>query len=147
MTELDMTASQPNTGLFVGLNRGHIVTKKELAPRPSDRKGVCGFWPVEHSSQVFILGMNICDLLILNQSRKNLGQQASIIIHSSCNVAIMQSFVNGMLCFAVLITSLYLGQLVDLSFLALICSFHPCACSQAHFCVCTCTWWTSDSFL
>ncbi|KAI6672847.1 hypothetical protein NL676_000753 [Syzygium grande] len=31
---------QPNTGLFVGLNKGHIVTKKELAPRPSDRKGL-----------------------------------------------------------------------------------------------------------
>ncbi|KAI3731895.1 hypothetical protein L1987_63087 [Smallanthus sonchifolius] len=30
---------QPNTGLFVGLNKGHVVTKKELAPRPSDRKG------------------------------------------------------------------------------------------------------------
>ncbi|KAJ6396761.1 hypothetical protein OIU77_021730 [Salix suchowensis] len=30
---------QPNSGLFVGLNKGHIVTKKELAPRPSDRKG------------------------------------------------------------------------------------------------------------
>ncbi|KAJ6769955.1 60S RIBOSOMAL PROTEIN L36-1-RELATED [Salix purpurea] len=34
-----MAPKQPNTGLFVGLNRGHIVTKKELAPRPSDRKG------------------------------------------------------------------------------------------------------------
>ncbi|CAK7350422.1 unnamed protein product [Dovyalis caffra] len=34
-----MPSKQPNTGLFVGLNKGHIVTKKELAPRPSDRKG------------------------------------------------------------------------------------------------------------
>ncbi|KAL9686062.1 hypothetical protein QQ045_023517 [Rhodiola kirilowii] len=34
-----MAPKQPNTGLFVGLNKGHIVTKKELAPRPSDRKG------------------------------------------------------------------------------------------------------------
>ncbi|KAJ8436792.1 hypothetical protein Cgig2_032020 [Carnegiea gigantea] len=34
-----MAPKQPNTGLSVGLNRGHIVTKKELAPRPSDRKG------------------------------------------------------------------------------------------------------------
>ncbi|PQQ10746.1 Ribosomal_L36e domain-containing protein [Prunus yedoensis var. nudiflora] len=25
--------------IFVGLNKGHIVTKRELAPRPSDRKG------------------------------------------------------------------------------------------------------------
>ena len=33
------TASkQLNTGFFVGLNKGH-VTKKELAPCPSDRKG------------------------------------------------------------------------------------------------------------
>ena len=38
-----MAPKQPNTGLFVGLNRGHVVTKKELAPRPSDRKGVRPF--------------------------------------------------------------------------------------------------------
>ncbi|GJR02197.1 60S ribosomal protein L36-2-like protein [Tanacetum coccineum] len=37
--EATMAPKQPNTGLFVGLNKGHIVTKKELAPRPSDRKG------------------------------------------------------------------------------------------------------------
>ncbi|KAK6936833.1 Ribosomal protein L36e [Dillenia turbinata] len=47
-----MAPKQPNTGLFVGLNKGHIVTKKELAPRPSDRKGslireVAGFAPYE----------------------------------------------------------------------------------------------------
>lgn len=35
-----MAPKQPNSGLFVGLNKGHILTKKELAPRPSDRKGV-----------------------------------------------------------------------------------------------------------
>ncbi|KAI6686085.1 hypothetical protein NL676_031998 [Syzygium grande] len=35
-----MAPKQPNTGLFVGLNKAHIVTKKELAPRPSDRKGL-----------------------------------------------------------------------------------------------------------
>ena len=35
-----MAPKQPNTGLFVGLNKGHVVTRKELAPRPSDRKGV-----------------------------------------------------------------------------------------------------------
>ncbi|CAK9169510.1 unnamed protein product [Ilex paraguariensis] len=34
-----MAPKQPNTGIFVGLNKGHVVTKKELAPRPSDRKG------------------------------------------------------------------------------------------------------------
>ena len=38
-----MAPKQPNTGLFIGLNKGHVVTKKELAPRPSDRKGVCSF--------------------------------------------------------------------------------------------------------
>ena len=36
-----MAPSQPKSGLFVGLNKGHIVTKREVAPRPSDRKGVC----------------------------------------------------------------------------------------------------------
>uniref|UniRef100_A0A7N0V619 60S ribosomal protein L36 n=1 Tax=Kalanchoe fedtschenkoi TaxID=63787 RepID=A0A7N0V619_KALFE len=34
-----MAPKQPNTGLFVGLNKGHIVTKKDLNSRPSDRKG------------------------------------------------------------------------------------------------------------
>ncbi|KAL9411701.1 hypothetical protein AB3S75_045326 [Citrus x aurantiifolia] len=34
-----MAPKQPNTGLFVGLNKGHIVTKKELPPRPADCKG------------------------------------------------------------------------------------------------------------
>ncbi|KAJ8752386.1 hypothetical protein K2173_004022 [Erythroxylum novogranatense] len=38
-----MAPKQPNTGLFVGLNKGHIVTKRELPPRPSDRKGVIHF--------------------------------------------------------------------------------------------------------
>ncbi|KAL6323101.1 hypothetical protein AAG906_027361 [Vitis piasezkii] len=52
-----MAPKQPNTGLFVGLNKGHVVTKKELPPRPSDRKGsslcaeyhkeVAGFAPYE----------------------------------------------------------------------------------------------------
>ncbi|KAK9126941.1 hypothetical protein Scep_015787 [Stephania cephalantha] len=36
-----MAPKQPNTGLFVGLNKGHVVTRRELAPRPSARKGVC----------------------------------------------------------------------------------------------------------
>jgi large subunit ribosomal protein L36e len=35
-----MAPKQPSTGLFVGLNKGHVVTKKELAPKPSSRKGV-----------------------------------------------------------------------------------------------------------
>ncbi|CAA2981612.1 60S ribosomal L36-2-like [Olea europaea subsp. europaea] len=34
-----MAPKQQNTGLFVGLNKGHVVTPKELAPRPSARKG------------------------------------------------------------------------------------------------------------
>lgn len=35
-----MAPKPPRSGIFVGLNRGHIVTKKELAPRPSNRIGV-----------------------------------------------------------------------------------------------------------
>ncbi|KAG4919125.1 hypothetical protein JHK82_056569 [Glycine max] len=35
----EMAPKPPSTGLFVGLNKGHVVTKKELPPRPSDRKG------------------------------------------------------------------------------------------------------------
>lgn len=46
-----MAPKQPSTGLFVGLNKGHIVTKKELAPRPSDRKGVSWFC----TTNVFII--------------------------------------------------------------------------------------------
>ncbi|XP_061992212.1 large ribosomal subunit protein eL36y-like [Rosa rugosa] len=34
-----MAPAQPKTGLFVRLNKGHVTTKRELAPRPSDRKG------------------------------------------------------------------------------------------------------------
>ncbi|KAL8474018.1 hypothetical protein ACS0TY_030051 [Phlomoides rotata] len=34
-----MAPKQPNSGLFVGLKKGHVTTPKELAPRPSDRKG------------------------------------------------------------------------------------------------------------
>uniref|UniRef100_A0A1D1YF12 60S ribosomal protein L36 n=2 Tax=Anthurium amnicola TaxID=1678845 RepID=A0A1D1YF12_9ARAE len=34
-----MASNTPNTGLFVGLHKGHVVTKRDLAPRPSDRKG------------------------------------------------------------------------------------------------------------
>merc|ERR1719421_259329 len=30
---------EPKTGYAGGLNKGHIVTKRELAPRPSNRKG------------------------------------------------------------------------------------------------------------
>ncbi|KAG7555977.1 Ribosomal protein L36e [Arabidopsis suecica] len=34
-----MTTLQVKTGLFVGLNKGHVVTRRELAPRPRSRKG------------------------------------------------------------------------------------------------------------
>jgi len=36
-----MAPTQPKSGLFVGINKGHVVTKRELPPRPSHRKGVC----------------------------------------------------------------------------------------------------------
>ncbi|KAM3282366.1 hypothetical protein P3S67_026011 [Capsicum chacoense] len=43
-----MAPKQPNAGLSVGLNKGHIVTKKALAPRPSERKGkTSNFAPYE----------------------------------------------------------------------------------------------------
>lgn len=35
-----MAPKKPSSGLSVGLNKGHIVTPKDMAPRPSDRKGV-----------------------------------------------------------------------------------------------------------
>jgi hypothetical protein len=30
------------TGIAVGLNKGHVTTKRELAPKPASRKGVRG---------------------------------------------------------------------------------------------------------
>jgi hypothetical protein len=44
-----MAPTQPKSGLFVGINKGHVVTKRELAPRPSDRKGVRIFCPHSRS--------------------------------------------------------------------------------------------------
>ncbi|KAG6425672.1 hypothetical protein SASPL_116117 [Salvia splendens] len=35
----NMAPKQQNSGIFVGLKKGHVVTPKELAPRPSERKG------------------------------------------------------------------------------------------------------------
>ena len=58
-----MAPKQPNTGLFVGLNKGHIVTKKELAPRPSDRKGVSLFY-------VFFGQINVPSV-VLNRIKRN----------------------------------------------------------------------------
>ncbi|CAN6280784.1 unnamed protein product [Urochloa humidicola] len=45
-----MAPTPAKTGLFVGLNKGHIVTKRELPPRPSGRKGKTGrrAWFVRH---------------------------------------------------------------------------------------------------
>uniref|UniRef100_A0A0D6QRN8 60S ribosomal protein L36 n=1 Tax=Araucaria cunninghamii TaxID=56994 RepID=A0A0D6QRN8_ARACU len=34
-----MAPPQAKSGLFVGINKGHIVTKRELPPRPSNNKG------------------------------------------------------------------------------------------------------------
>ncbi|GJN22851.1 hypothetical protein PR202_gb10451 [Eleusine coracana subsp. coracana] len=34
-----MAPPPAKTGLFVGPNKGHVVTKRKLPPRPSDRKG------------------------------------------------------------------------------------------------------------
>ena len=34
-----MATQQPNSGIFVGLKKGHVVTPNALAPRPSAKKG------------------------------------------------------------------------------------------------------------
>ncbi|CAN6286358.1 unnamed protein product [Urochloa humidicola] len=45
-----MAPKPAKTGLFVGLNKGHIVIKRELPPHPSCRKGETGkrAWFVRH---------------------------------------------------------------------------------------------------
>ncbi|KAI3927687.1 hypothetical protein MKW92_000501 [Papaver armeniacum] len=35
-----MAPTAPKSGLFVGLNKGHIVITKELAPRPCQKRGM-----------------------------------------------------------------------------------------------------------
>ncbi|WZZ66125.1 hypothetical protein YC2023_077495 [Brassica napus] len=43
-----MTTPQVKTGLFVGLNKGHVVTRRELAPRPVlAKEEVAAFAPYE----------------------------------------------------------------------------------------------------
>jgi hypothetical protein len=34
------TVANPNVGIAVGMNKGHIVRRRELPPRPSRRKGI-----------------------------------------------------------------------------------------------------------
>ncbi|PKU83132.1 60S ribosomal protein L36-2 [Dendrobium catenatum] len=46
-----MAPAQPKTGLFVGLNKGHIVTKRELPPRPSSRKGETNHFSLEATAE------------------------------------------------------------------------------------------------
>lgn len=65
-----MAPKQPNSGLFVGLNRGHVVTKKELAPRPSDRKGVSCF--VLYYTLIFKLVQTSTCLTLLNSFRSGI---------------------------------------------------------------------------
>ncbi|CDY07570.1 BnaC06g14940D [Brassica napus] len=43
-----MTTPQVKTGLFVGLNKGHVVTRRELAPRPRARKGSLSWYNLSH---------------------------------------------------------------------------------------------------
>lgn len=50
-----MAPKQQNSGIHVGLKKGHVVTPKELAPRPSDRKGVS-----IQSIFVIFLEINFC---------------------------------------------------------------------------------------
>ncbi|KAG2218334.1 hypothetical protein INT45_011356 [Circinella minor] len=35
-------APQQKTGIAIGLNKGHITTRRELAPKPSQKKGALG---------------------------------------------------------------------------------------------------------
>jgi len=43
------------TGLFVGLNKGHVVTKRKLQPRPSTYKGVSINAAIDRSILLFLL--------------------------------------------------------------------------------------------
>ncbi|KAJ3207485.1 60S ribosomal protein L36 [Dinochytrium kinnereticum] len=37
-----MTAVAPKSGIFVGLNKGHVTTKRTLKPKPVSQKGRLG---------------------------------------------------------------------------------------------------------
>ncbi|KAK8953603.1 60S ribosomal protein L36 [Platanthera guangdongensis] len=50
-----MAPAQPKSGLLVGLNKGHVITRRELPPRPSSWKGVESKIPYHHFSYDFNL--------------------------------------------------------------------------------------------
>uniref|UniRef100_A0A9I9EL87 Uncharacterized protein n=1 Tax=Cucumis melo TaxID=3656 RepID=A0A9I9EL87_CUCME len=56
-------SKQPNTGLFVGLNKGHIVRKKELAPLPTHPRG-------KSSKIVLFVGSLICEVVGFAHTRR-----------------------------------------------------------------------------
>ena len=45
--------SETKTGLAVGMDKGHVVTKRKLEQKPSYRKGVC-FCPFVAPLPVFV---------------------------------------------------------------------------------------------
>ncbi|KAF8775359.1 hypothetical protein HU200_004775 [Digitaria exilis] len=59
-----MAPVQAKSGLFVGINKGHIVTKRELPLRPSDRKGVRIFVPRPLISHYLAFFISIAGLTI-----------------------------------------------------------------------------------
>ncbi|KAI3994199.1 hypothetical protein MKX01_012456, partial [Papaver californicum] len=76
-----MAPTPPKSGLFVGLNKGHIITTKELAPRPflcltlciimSLIREVAGFTPYEKRiTELLKVGK---DKRALKVAKRNLG--------------------------------------------------------------------------
>ncbi|KAK8953605.1 60S ribosomal protein L36 [Platanthera guangdongensis] len=49
-----MAPAQPKSGLLVGLNKGHVVTRRELPPCPASRKRVESKIPYHHFLMILI---------------------------------------------------------------------------------------------
>ncbi|KAL0728730.1 hypothetical protein Bca4012_024823 [Brassica carinata] len=65
-------ATQAKIGLFVGLNKGHVVTRRDQPPRPNNRKGALLLIHAQfcHQSFVFFLFFFSDDMTLITELLK-----------------------------------------------------------------------------